>query len=265
MMRARLAVRSHTGLVRSENQDAVVVDGWTAQGLVCRDTVLDLPAHRPWSVAVLDGMGGYSGGGLASLVGGTALAGALGELSRPPSGQQLTEVYQRASAAIAQVAEASPDLAGMGATAAAIVVQAGSCTISNVGDTRVYRWWRNRYLAQLSVDDRVSPASHAIIQSLGAHQRGALDVHEITVPLDDETMLLIASDGLSDVLSDDAIKAILLTESPRDPAETADLLLQSTLGGGAPDNTTIVLVEFDDTRGSGADPSPPAESDSSPE
>lgn len=245
-MRLTYAAATHVGVVRSENQDALVIDGWVAQAQELeRRGEARLHGAATWSAAVLDGMGGYAGGATASLIGARALAQALAAVT-PASGEgAVAAAYRSASDAITTLAAAAPELNRMGTTATAVVLGANQFAVSNVGDARAYRLWRGTYFSQLTIDDRISPANHAITQALGPALRGQPDPHHLVVAIDASTVLLLCSDGLTDYLTDDSIRAVLIEKT--DPSDAARTLIEKTLDAGAPDNTTVVVIVLDPT------------------
>lgn len=253
------AARTHVGLVRSENQDAVVVDGWLGQATNLGTEGRAHLSSSTWTAAVLDGMGGYAGGALASLLCAATFAASLRDCKPDQPAEQYAAAYQEASTRVAQFAKADPELARMGSTAAAVVVGEDGYAVTNVGDARIYRLWQGQFFAQLSVDDRLNDHDHTITQVLGPQSTGAPDVHYYRLPHDGSTVLLIASDGLTDYVPGDQIKAVLqsLQSSPEieDVGAVTDLLIAAALRAGAPDNITVVVATLVAGEQIGAEPS----------
>ena len=111
----------------------------------------------------------------------------------------------------------------MGATIAGVAFAGDEPTVFNVGDARVYQY-ADGYLMLLTTDDRSSPASHAVTQSLGGADRlTAISPHIVRLePLRSHERLLVCSDGLTEVVAfDDIAEAI----AEPDPARSASLLL----------------------------------------
>lgn len=239
----RYAALTDLGLVRSRNEDCLVVDGWVAQG-----------AHHSyqgtgesiWTAAVLDGLGGHGGGDVASLLGASVLAEHLRTLDVNDPHQAYREVLLAASGRIRSIARDTSSLVGMGATAVALVLGYDAYTVCNIGDARAYRVYQGAYLAQLSIDDRSSAVSNVVTQALGLPLNPECDVHHYRLPLDAPTLILLCSDGLTDVVGDDELRTALraLPSQPQadDLATALDTLLELVRTGGAPDNVTMVLV-----------------------
>jgi protein phosphatase len=230
-------VVTHPGLARTENQDTALVPGFCTTGLVAEAVTL-CSAAATALYAVIDGMGGHADGQHASrsvafhlAACGTAdPAAALASANR--------ELYDQM--------ERHPELTGMGATISGIAWADGQATAFNVGDARAYHY-ADGYLMLLTRDDRSSPDSHTVTQSLGGADRlTAISPHMFPLePLRDRERLLVCSDGLTEVVSFDEISELL---ADPDPARCAFRLLRRTLDGGAPDNVTLILIEQEGDR-----------------
>ncbi|WP_244929972.1 protein phosphatase 2C domain-containing protein [Nocardioides sp. W7] len=243
-MNLRVTAATHRGLVRSENQDAVVVDGWVAQvsgTLATRDLTVDA---GPAVVAVLDGMGGHAGGALAAVVGAHALVSACSSLPVPPSEADVAALLGRANESVCAAAQG--ELADLGATVAAVVLTPESIDVVNAGDCRVYRL-DPPYLGQLTVDDRVpspqDPSRSLVSQSLGRHGRGSVTPHVVRLDPRVPQVLLLCSDGLHDVV-DHAVVADQFAVDGVDARAVVQVLLRAALTAGAPDNVSVVIVEI---------------------
>lgn len=229
---------THSGSVRTANQDAFFVNGLVGQSsFMQRSGVVHLGPGESWAAGVVDGMGGYAGGEIASLLSAQGLATVLTTVHVDDAPRTFTEAYAEATRSVRELARDAERISRLGATAAAVVCGDGCVVVSNVGDARVYKSWHG-YLAQLSVDDRLSPATSAVTQSLGAHQPPVVDVHHLSTDFEDGAVLVLCSDGLSDVVDDEVIRDAI----DDDPAATAARLLEAALRGGAPDNVTVVVV-----------------------
>ena len=234
-----VAAVTHQGIVRSHNEDTIVVDRW-----ICGDS-MDLPRQSVHDIGVAtlvlvaDGMGGHVGGREASrraaesmvslIVGDTDLAEVADALRKTNS-----ELF-------AGVAE-DPTLRGMGTTMAGIVVMSDRTVWFNVGDSRVYSV-RQEFLRQLSVDDVPVGAglgTSRITQCLGgAYLYLEIDPHVGSVSTRSGRRFLLCSDGLTDAVPLERIERTL-TKDDHGVAE----LLEHALAAGAPDNISIVLASI---------------------
>lgn len=230
-----LVVLSNRGSVRSANEDAVGVAGWVLATHEGQPLTLRLaPPQDGVVVAVADGMGGHRGGAEASRAALTVLGAEGGDLPR---------AVAAAAEALRTRAAAEPSLEGMGSTVVGMRVHAdGAAAFFNIGDSRAYRVVEG-YLGQISVDDRppvITAATRGVVtQHLGGPRVLALDPHLHQVRLVPGDRVLLCSDGLTDLVDDDAIAAHL-----RAPAvEAATALVDAALQAGGDDNVTVVVLD----------------------
>jgi serine/threonine protein phosphatase PrpC len=228
------AVVTHPGKIRDRNEDTVAVPGFASVATV--DTPITIrfqDRDGPLIFAVIDGMGGHRGGPEASrLVAHQLLADPAGDVG---------EALNRVNAVLYDAMQRSADLVGMGATVAGVAINRAETTIFNIGDARVYHY-SGGYLMLVTVDDRSDPASHAVTQSLGGSTRPtAIAPHLSQVGLSQGDRLLLCSDGLTEVVGFDSIQDAVGT---LEPTEAAGALLDATLAAGAPDNVSIVVLEY---------------------
>jgi serine/threonine protein phosphatase PrpC len=225
-------VVTHPGVVRSGNEDSALIPGFCSTGLSAEPMTFRSGAN-PALYAVIDGMGGHAGGRQAS----RSVAFYLAE--HPAS--DVASLLDGANRMLYDEMKRNPELTGMGATIAGVALTDAQVTAFNVGDARAYQY-ADGYLMLLTTDDRSSPTSHSVTQSLGGADRlTAITPHLVALePLRSHDRLLICSDGLTEVVAFDEISAAI---SEPDPARSASLLLQKALEGGAPDNVTFILIE----------------------
>jgi serine/threonine protein phosphatase PrpC len=233
-------VVTHPGLVRAENQDSALVPGFCSAGVIGTPVTFRAgPEGLPALYAVIDGMGGHANGRLASRSVAFYLADWAAGESR--HGFDVPAMLDGANRMLYERMKRDQELSGMGATIAGLAVSDGAATAFNVGDARVYQY-SDGYLMLLTTDDRSSPSSHAVTQSLGGETRlTAISPHTVALePLRAGDRLLICSDGLTEVAAFDEIGAALAVPGP---AAAAARLLHATLAGGAPDNVTFIVLE----------------------
>lgn len=231
------AALSHTGKVRSNNQDS----GYSGACLF----------------AVADGMGGHAGGDVAS---GIAIE-HLASLDRPYASTEEAENELRAAVADAagtliETVRTRPELSGMGTTVSALVMVDDYAVIAHIGDSRIYLY-RDGALTQITTDHtfvqrlvdsgRITPeeARYHPRRSVLMRVLGDMDpdpeLDTFVMPTQAGDRWLLCSDGLSGVVDDvHTAKALGLGLAP---GRTADVLLKQALDAGAPDNVTIVLVD----------------------
>ena len=231
-MRFVWASGTHTGRIRKNNEDAVhpETDGYCLEPLL---------------VGVADGLGGHRGGEVASRV---AMDRAV-EAEGPPWQQ-----VKAANKAILDNVLDNPHRVGMGTTLTlARLDPAGSADIGHVGDSRAYLLRAGR-LIRLTVDHtyvqeeieagrlteqqaRIHPRRAQLTRALGLGQEVAVDVGSTSLAVDDR--LLVCSDGLTAMVTDEAITAIL-AEGP--PSDVVWGLIEAANRAGGHDNVSVVVV-----------------------
>ncbi len=235
-MPCRSAARTHVGMVRRRNEDAV----------------LERAEIGLWAVA--DGAGGHERGDYAS----SRIIAALHQVN-PLPGLSLVEDVKRSLAEVNREVRAKAATIGpnalIGSTVAVLLIWDDQCCCLWVGDSRLYRM-RAGQLRQLSRDqshvqdlvDRgeilpeaaaAHPMANIVTNLIGAFDRLVLEErHDRVEPGD---ILLLCSDGLSSALRDAEI-ARILTGFPL--AAVADQLIEQALDQGARDNVSAVVVEY---------------------
>jgi protein phosphatase len=235
---------SDTGRLRSNNEDAVACEA--SLGLA----------------VLADGMGGYNAGEVASAMATGTVSTALGTwlLEHPlkRSSRETTIAMkmsvERANQVIFQAALDNSEFAGMGTTLVLAVFAGSRVLVGHVGDSRCYRW-RHGQLSQLTRDHSLlqeqidagllSPeaAQHAphrnlVTRALGVENSVLLDVAEHTVLPGDQ--YLLCSDGLTDMLPDGTLAALLKHGLPA--SEQAQALIDAANAAGGKDNISVILV-----------------------
>jgi serine/threonine protein phosphatase PrpC len=245
-------VRTDRGNVRERNEDAVgTVLDWR-HPLHLDDPLLDERGHL---FAVADGMGGHAAGEIASHLAVATLFRAYYAERRKPPAAALTAAIAAAHEAVCQQAAAHRGQADMGTTLLAALWLGADLWIANVGDSRAYLFHEgclqqvtrdHSWVAEQVAAGLLSPAEAAhhpyrniITRSLGPQRNAEPDLFHLTTQPGDR--LLLCSDGLSNLLSAEEMAAFLATY-PLDQAATQ--MLERALERGAPDNVTLVLVQF---------------------
>lgn len=231
---------THVGNLRPVNEDQCLVGNWRS-GYTIENWQGLLPASHTWAV-IADGMGGHEAGNIASQVVVDTIAGFVeAATSEAHIGTMLEAANRRVFEAMYQTG-GSP---GMGTTIVGVVLSDRKAFVFNVGDSRAYALRRGA-LVQLTRDDTLSvrggPSrnrSHALTQSLGGSTKPqSLRPHLQQIALEDKDILLLCSDGLTDMIDNDEIAGIL-TRHPESPAEQ---LVAAALDAGGEDNVTVVVI-----------------------
>ncbi|GAA3779136.1 hypothetical protein GCM10022225_79100 [Plantactinospora mayteni] len=205
-------------------------------------------------VAVADGMGGAPAGEVASDIVISTLSPVEGSAPDGEPVAALREAIGTANARIRAVTEADQSTEGMGTTVTAMLLTGRRLAVAHVGDSRGYLLRAGR-LSQLTRDDtfvqalvdqggltpeeaRRHPQRSLVTRVV---QGGPLEPATIALIAQPDDRLLLCSDGLSDVVDDNAIAATL-TGFP-DREECARQLVKLAHQAGAPDNVTLVVAD----------------------
>lgn len=232
----RAAWKTDTGRRRMRNEDAYVFE--------------------PPLFAIADGMGGARAGEVAA-----GLATAALKDGRPAVVDEasLEAAIAEANRRVWERSVADPSTAGMGTTVTVAFVDAPAETVvfGQVGDSRAYRL-RGDALEQITTDHSLvaelvqsgvltpeeaerHPQRSAITRAVGTES--AIEVDVFTVPAELGDLVLLCSDGLTDMLTKDEIAETILG-AERDPDGAAAALVAAANSNGGEDNITVVLFEL---------------------
>lgn len=241
----RHGAATDVGRVREVNEDAYLV--------------------APPVFVVADGMGGHEGGDVASAI-------VVEEFERlAAAGYDPRRGVEAVTATLAACAErirayaATQRQAGVargrsaGTTAVvALLIERDdgpAWLLANLGDSRIYRY-ADRRLAQISIDHSLvqelvdagqlsaedaatHPERNVITRALGESTAGQPDF--FVLPVAPAERLLLCSDGVSGMVDDEGLEAILA--ACPDPADAADQLVRAAVAAGGEDNATAVVVD----------------------
>jgi protein phosphatase len=215
----------------------------------------DVFVCEPPLFAVADGMGGAQAGEVAAGLAAAVLEEAHGE---ERGEERVASLIQEANRRVFQ--RSSEDLAasGMGTTMTVALVDGsdGTIAVGHVGDSRAYRV-RGEQLEQLTEDHSLvgellrsgklspeeaeaHPQRSVITRALGTEPD--VDVDTFTVAAEPGDLYLLCSDGLTSMVSDGEIQALLVESDDLDRAARA--LVAAANEGGGEDNITVVLFEI---------------------
>ncbi|MGO3032830.1 MAG: PP2C family protein-serine/threonine phosphatase, partial [Microbacterium gubbeenense] len=231
------AAISHTGRVRSNNQDS----GYAGSNLF----------------VVADGMGGHAGGDIASAIAINRLKHLDRHFDAPGQAEEaLRETIVSTAQDLVDAAASKPQLAGLGTTVSGIVMVDEYAVIAHIGDSRIYLY-RDGELTQITTDhtfvQRLVETGRITPEEARFHPRrsvlmrvlGDMDAHPevdtFIMPTRPGDRWMLCSDGMSGVADEAHIAKAMRQELP--PARTADSLLKLALDGGAPDNVTVIIAD----------------------
>jgi serine/threonine protein phosphatase PrpC len=245
---------SDIGCKRASNEDRILID--LEQGVF----------------VIADGMGGERCGGRAAEIATSTLGECFHSSSKPcvdgearmpdklaESKSLMVQAIQLANRRVYRESVAMPECAGMGCTLSAIAVCGNAVTIGHVGDSRIYLY-RNKELLQLTRDDsivanliaageitaneaRSHPMRNKLTHSIGFAEN--VEAQLVSAVMFSGDRLLLSTDGLHGVIGDTGIVEVLEAAEP--PAETASKLILAARAAGAPDNTSMIVVDYRET------------------
>lgn len=234
--------KSDTGKQRTQNQDCFIlraINDDTGYAIVC------------------DGMGGHKAGNIASELAVRAIDNILvSSLSEPESvnvESLLRSAIRNANGTIFLHSVKDDELKGMGTTIVMALYMGEKIYIASVGDSRAYYFDGDR-LTQVTKDHSLvqemidkneltkeeakkHPYQHVITRVLGVTSDVDTDIK--TMSFGDEDVLLLCTDGLTNMLTDEEIEEIL-AEFPYEDA--CDELIRLANERGGKDNITVVLL-----------------------
>jgi protein phosphatase len=227
----RIGVATHTGRVRTHNEDDFLVG------------TLDSVAPPRLLVAIADGMGGVAGGADASRLALRAFASAVLDGAAATDLAQLgRDGCTAAARRIAEQADATPALRGMGTTLTAVVVCGDRAQLVHVGDSRLYRR-RAGALQRLTTDHAVREPDNRLLRCVGGGSRVCVpDLAEVELRPGDR--LLLCTDGVWSVVPDELLQAKL---GGAEPQAVAEAVVAEALARGGPDNATAMVLEVTGT------------------
>ncbi|MBS1144811.1 MAG: Protein phosphatase 2C-like protein [Proteobacteria bacterium] len=238
------------GMIRSHNEDAIFADAELGLAILA------------------DGMGGYNAGEVASGLATMRLAEDMGRIIASPVAQStgisdpsvaeshLVNEIKAANLAIYNAAQCCSQYAGMGTTLALTWFYNNRMSVAHVGDSRVYRLRGDRFeqlsrdhsLLQEQLDNGIITAEQAryaenrnlVTRALGVDPVVEVEVHDYDLHSGD--IVLLCSDGLTDMVEDDDI-AITLQTLGSNLVLAADHLVHLANSAGGRDNISVILVK----------------------
>ncbi|MBQ0028478.1 MAG: Stp1/IreP family PP2C-type Ser/Thr phosphatase [Lachnospiraceae bacterium] len=203
---------------------------------------------------VADGMGGHKAGDYASRCTIETMVEYAENADDTGIVAVLEQAILKANEVVIEKAESDEALNGMGTTVVAACIDGDEMCVANVGDSRLYVV-SNREITQITRDHslveemvrmgglkreqaRTHPDKNIITRAIGAQQN--LEIDFFKVKLDPDDLVLMCSDGLTNMLEDEEIRMIL--QGQRDLVEKAECLVNAANNNGGKDNITVVLI-----------------------
>ena len=242
----KLSSLSHTGLIRTHNEDSVLVD------------------EKLGLFLVADGMGGHLAGDVASQmvvrIVQEQLAATWQTASENPDTalRAVRDAFNAANTKIREVAQTDKNSEGMGSTLAMLLTRGQHAMLAHIGDSRIYRL-RNHRLEALTRDHsllqaqvgagvisgeeaRFSHNRNLVTRALGMADLARIDTSEVEIMRGD--LFLICSDGLNTMVDDSDIELVLFELQANLPLAVRCLVEIANDNGGH-DNVSLIAVRFD--------------------
>jgi len=238
---------SDVGKIRKNNEDSFYVKSFDDNHMLA---------------VVADGMGGYKGGKEASTIAVRCISEYIESLlpelmsyTERKLKQTVIKALKLANKAILNVADASDELKNMGTTAVVCYLSGEKLYVFNIGDSRLYII--NDKITQITKDHSLvlelvelgvisekqaqnHPQKNVITKSLGADESIEPDIYKEKISSGDT--ILLCSDGLTNMLSDDAIIKCVITHN--DVKNVSRVLVEEAKKSGGSDNITVVTIRI---------------------
>jgi PPM family protein phosphatase len=229
---------THQGLVRSNNEDRLLIKPFENSSTL---------------LAIADGMGGHAAGEIAAELALQAISGL--DPHTDDSINALLGSVKEAQKVVLSASSQDEDLKGMGTTLTVTLILQPLAYWAHVGDTRLYHFSQG-ILKQISDDHtipgnlfrkgkiskeeaRLHPYGNVLLKCVGC-DRFEPDAGRFGVTTGD--LVMLSSDGLHDLMSDEKISAILAADTSL--TEKADQLLKSCLDSGGKDNISVIIARI---------------------
>lgn len=242
------SIQTDPGCVREANEDS-------GRHISPGDDVTRL--NKGTLTIVADGMGGHASGEVASQMAVELISEYYYADPQRPAGDALREAIELANSAIFQTSTSDEQYFGMGTTVIALALLGDTAISAHVGDSRLYRF-RDNHLEMLTLDHsqvmemvkhgvismeeaRDHEDKNVILRAVGTQSSVEVEVSE-PFAVENGDLFLLCSDGLSDMLEDTEIEAILRSEA--NAHDACERLIAEAKNNGGHDNITAGIVRI---------------------
>lgn len=217
--------------------------------------------NMPNLFIVADGMGGHNAGDYASKCTTETVVGEIRNSFEKNPTIIIQKAIQVANKKIREAAAKDENLLGMGTTLVVATIIGKYLQVANIGDSRLYIIGK-RGIRQITKDHslveemirlgglaredaRLHPDKNIITRAIGAKDEVEADF--FTEELDEDDIILMCSDGLSNMLEDKEIEKIVKDVALEELIQKGDALVRAANENGGKDNIAVVLVKpFED-------------------
>lgn len=239
----RISAKSDVGAVRSNNQDYCLAGEFSNE--------------ETWAI-VCDGMGGATGGNIASETAVKIISEKLTNGYHPGMNDNsvkhlVVSAIEAANATVYSKSRNDESLKGMGTTVVLAIIKGGSLYIANVGDSRIYvvskesinQLTTDHSVVQMMIDNgeitpleaKDHPQKNVITRALGVDDTVRIDYSQ--EKFNDGDIILLCTDGLTNYVDESRIFEIC---NKYDPLLLADVLVEEANASGGGDNVTVITV-----------------------
>lgn len=239
----KIYAKSDIGMVRDQNQDSYSAG--------------ELPGGGAWAV-VCDGMGGASGGGVASSIATRIISEKIQTCYKQGMKSKsihnlLFSAIEGSNISIFEKSKSDASLSGMGTTVVAVIFSDNTIFIAHAGDSRAYlvnqegikQLTKDHTVVQAMVEKgeltpdeaKAHPRKNIITRALGADEEISIDLSEEHAEKDD--VIILCTDGLTNFVETDIIFKIF---KKSDYDEFAENLISFANKNGGGDNITVVTI-----------------------
>ena len=251
MIRITIGTASDPGKKRKENQDFHAFRN-PEEGSSHKKGIL---------LALADGMGGHSGGSVASQ---TTINALMETYYSDPSTritESLKQAFLKANEKVIEKGTNDLDLHGLGSTLTAVVLKDDKMYYGHVGDSRGYIIYEHKikqftedhsYVASLLKAGIINeeeasnhPQGNIITRAIGAEENLKVDLAPEPQKLKNDQYILLCCDGLYRVVSNGEMKDAVYQH--KDPETISSKLVEMANARGGPDNITVLIARVDST------------------
>ena len=241
--------QTNIGTVRKNNEDNYYCHGsFKLSARSPQEELISSPEGSEFLFGVFDGMGGEAHGEECAMLCATTLSQFQGR-EQP---FEAPAFYQKANEVVCALEQRTQETGG--STAAVAQVRGNRVFASNAGDSRVYHLrgrelkcltrdhTRYQQMIEAGVPDPDPAERHVLTKFIGLDNRRPLTPNfAVSVKLEEGDRIILCSDGITGVLSDEQITETL--SQPKLPEVVGRALVQQALDAGSRDNVTMVLAE----------------------
>lgn len=242
----RFAAGTDTGLIRNSNEDSY--------------RIIPESSQNPCVVIIADGMGGHNCGEVASRMTVDYISDYMERsgsrlFSCPDIGEEIKKLVGETNTAVFEASLTRPEASGMGTTLTMAVIVGSKVTVAHVGDSRLYIAQSDSmrqvtqdhsYIEELIKNGTLTreeaeshPRKHVITRAIGSSKDLEVDILDFEATEGD--VLLLCTDGLTNMICENEIYSIIKDSEPQKACEQ---LIEAAKSKGGEDNITVIVYQM---------------------